>query len=171
MKDQSSLPTVYLDTSVLCALHYKAGTVHGLHQATATREWWDNERKYFRLYTSAVAERELYQGSYLGQEAAIAEARRLVYLPVTKEVDERALGYRDSGLIPRNKEADALQLALANMYEVDYLMTWNYAHLANPQVQARLQESNRRQGLWTPWLVSPETIPKVALGQPVRRRD
>ena len=171
MKQKTYLPTVYLDTSIFCALHYKGGTFDGVYQARATRDWWENEREHFRLYTSAVAQRELSQGEYGGQEAAVAEARRLVSLPVTKEADEQAAFSLDAGLVPKNKDADAVQLALANLNEVDYLMSWNYAHLASPEVQSRLQVINRRFGLRTPWLVSPDSIPKVALGQAVRRRD
>ena len=78
--------------------------------------------------------------------------------------------YQEHGIIPAEKAADALQLALASMHAIDYLLTWNYAHLANALTQARLSEANQTHGLWIPWLVSPDTIPKVSLGQPIRRR-
>jgi hypothetical protein len=63
-----------------------------------------------------------------------------------------------------------VQLAFATVHGIDYLLTWNYAHLANLDTQGRLREINRRHGWRTPFLVSPETIPKVTLGQVIRRK-
>jgi hypothetical protein len=50
-----------------------------------------------------------------------------------------------------------------------YLLTWNHAHLANAVAQERLAEVCENMGIACPLLVSPDTIPKVALGQPIRR--
>jgi hypothetical protein len=57
-------------------------------------------------------------------------------------------------LIPETKPGDALQMAVSAAHEVDYLLTWNYAHLA----------------LRAPLVVSPETIPQVRFGQVIRRK-
>ena len=165
------LPTVYLDTSILSALHYKGGSFHGVYRATVTREWWEGERGNFRLYTSLLTLDELSAGRYNGQEAAVAAARRLPFLAWTKDVDARAQACLDAGLVPEGKAPDAIQLAFAVVYAVDYLLTWNHAHLANPQVQARLQEMTGRLGLRTPWVVTPDSIPKAAWGQTIRRKD
>ena len=170
MGSKRTLPTVYLDTSVLSALHYGGGSFQCIYRAMVTREWWQNERLHFRAYCSVIAEGELRQGKYDAQEKAVAEALRLPYLPLTSEVRELAHAYFEVGLVPRNQEGDALQLALATANGVDYLMTWNHAHLANAMVQARLLETNQRQGRRSPWLVSPESIPKQAFGQVIRRR-
>ena len=164
------LPTVYLDTSLLSALHYRGGSVEGIHRQVATRAWWDAERSHFRLLASVVVEDELREGRYGAQAAALAEVVRLPYLPVTKAVQDYAAWCVRQGLIPIAKRADALQLALASVHEIDYLLTWNYAHLANAATQARLAAVNQDRGMWVPWLVSPETIPKRALGQDIRRR-
>ena len=63
------------------------------------------------------------------------------------------------------------QMAVSTAYEVDYLLTWNYAHLANPIAQKRLETICRRLHLRAPLLVSPETIPQVRFGQTIRRRN
>ena len=64
---------------------------------------------------------------------------------------------------------DAAQLALATSHNMDYLLTWNYSHLANPITQARGEKVVERFGLRMPLLVSPESIPKVSFGYSVRR--
>jgi len=76
----------------------------------------------------------------------------------------------DDRLIPDTKLGDALQMAVSAAHEMDYLLTWNYAHLANPIAQGRLEAICRSLKLRAPLLVSPETIPQVRLGQAIRRR-
>ena len=63
-----------------------------------------------------------------------------------------------------------MQMAVSAGHEVDYLLTWNYAHLANPVTQERLGAVCRQPGFSVgPWLVSPETIPQVRFGQDIHR--
>lgn len=52
---------------------------------------------------------------------------------------------------------------------IDFLLTWNYAHMANPMVQARLDELCRKQDILPPLMVSPESIPQVRFGQSIQR--
>jgi hypothetical protein len=63
-----------------------------------------------------------------------------------------------------------MHLAVAAAHEVDYLLTWNYAHLANPVTQGKAERLLEGRRLRTPLLVSPESIPQVRLGQQIRRR-
>lgn len=167
----SHKPTVYLDTNILSTLFYRGGNVPNLARQLKTEEWWEKERKFYTLVTSGRTEDELAQGEYRGQAAALAAVRRLAFLRETAEVKRAAALYLETGLVPRTKLGDAIQLAFATIHRVDYLLTWNHAHLANVDVQARLQEINGRSGWRSPLLVSPEMIPWATLGQSVRRRD
>lgn len=117
-----------------------------------------------------LTEGELRQGSYPGQDQAIAIVRRLPYLPSTSSVLSAAREFVEDGVIPIERPGDALHLAFATIHRIDYLLTWNYAHLANVDTQRRLSETNCRRGWRSPILVSPETIPRATLGQTIRRR-
>lgn len=164
-------PAVFLETSVLSSLHYRGGIVENISRQITTQEWWDSERRYFSLFASTITERELQQGAFRSQKAALAEVRRLPYLTVDGEVLRLASEYMERNLIPKGKDGDALQLAIAVQHKVDYLLSWNYAHLVKTEVQTKLLEMNALLRCRTPWLVSPESIPRVALGQQIRRRD
>ena len=59
-------------------------------------------------------------------------------------------------LVPGDVQGDALHLALACVYEFDFLLTWNIRHLANPNKLAHLTIISRRLGLPTPQVVTPE---------------
>ena len=49
--------------------------------ALSCAEWWDLERRYFEMWTSALAEIELRAGTYPGQNNCVKMVRRLRYLP------------------------------------------------------------------------------------------
>ena len=72
-------------------------------------------------------------------------------------------------LVPAEKPGDALQLAVCSVHKIDYLLSWNYAHLVNPISQERLKEACGKLQLRVPLLVSPESIPWASLGQQLRR--
>ncbi len=54
----------------------------------------------------------------------------------------------------RDPAGDALHLAVATFHKVDVLLTWNCAHLANPNKTGRLQLINYEIGLPTPALMT-----------------
>ena len=60
-------------------------------------------------------------------------------------------------------------VALATVHGMQYLLTWNYAHMVNPNVQERLARLCDEWKLAAPLLVSPEQIPQVRFGQSIRR--
>ncbi|MCY3024550.1 MAG: hypothetical protein NTW87_36715 [Planctomycetota bacterium] len=164
------IASVYLDSNILSTLHYRGRDAAVLRQHAATQLWWDTERRWFRLLASRFTEEELAAGNYPGQKHALAEVRRLPYLPFSAAVKTCARTYLDEGLVPASKPGDAFQLAFATVYVVDYLLTWNQTHLANGETQEKLKRINAEHGWRTPLLMSPVTISKVALGQSVRRR-
>jgi hypothetical protein len=163
-------PTVYLDTNILSVLYYRGRDLGGQYHREITVDWWVQEREHFRLVCSSATEIELRQGRYPGQDKAVAACRRLPYLPITGEVRQYAGLLGRQGIVPVEKPGDAMQLALATIHHVDYLLTWNYAHLANVGTQSKLEALNVRHGHRSPLLVSPETIPKVQLGQSILRK-
>jgi len=167
----SRKPTVYLDTNILSVLFYRGGNIPNLARQLKTQDWWEQERKHFALVTSGRTEDELAHGVYRGQSAALAAARRLTFLHESSAVKQCASVYLENALIPATKFGDAIQLAFAVIHRIDYLLTWNHAHLANMKVQKKLEAINKKRKWRSPWLVSPETIPWLIMGQNIRRTD
>ena len=56
---------------------------------------------------------------------------------------------------PPTMFADALHVAVAALHNVDYLLTWNCRHLANPHLQKRLREFMAGHGLLLPEICTP----------------
>jgi hypothetical protein len=82
----------------------------------------------------------------------------LPLLPITDEVVEIARLYVRHRLMPEAVGGDALHLAVASLHEMDYLLTWNVRHLANPNKIEHMTVINRRLGLLSPVILSPEEL-------------
>jgi len=167
----SHKPSVYVDTNILSYLHYLGSDAEALNCQRATREWWEQERPFFRLLASRTVDSELAAGEYPGQQRALSEVRRLPYLAYSRAVRDVQVMLLDAHVVPLAVPGDAFHLAFATVYRVDYLLSWNRAHLVSEETQGRLARFRAVFGLRTPLVVSPKSIPKAALGESIRRRD
>jgi len=163
-------PTVYLDTTMISAYWYEGADVAMLARRLHTWEWWELERAHFAIWTSAFGEAELGAGTFPRQLDCLKMVRRLRFLPVTAAARELTDEIMRRKLVPPNKTGDAAHLAIAAAHNIDFLLTWNYAHMANPVIQARFDTLCGAKGLVAPFMVSPESIPQVRFGQSIRRK-
>jgi len=164
-------PTIYLDTNIISAYWHEGGDLTVAARRLHTKEWWNVERRHFTAFVSVTTINELQAGRFRRQAECVKMARSLPRLAMTRKAKEVLEKLLESRLIPETKPGDALQMAVSTAHEVDYLLTWNYAHLANPIAQARLEAICGGLDLRAPLLVSPETIPQVRFGQDIRRRS
>jgi hypothetical protein len=101
---------------------------------------------------------ELAQGDWPGKTIALELVELLRRVPISEEVVNVARRYVRERLVPGNMQGDALHLAAACVHEFDFLLTWNIRHLANPNKLAHLTVVNRRLGLLTLQVVTPEML-------------
>lgn len=60
-----------------------------------------------------------------------------------------------AGPLPPKAKADAVHLAFATVYKINYLITWNFKHLANAVIQSRLQPVAEQRGYRLPIICTP----------------
>lgn len=53
---------------------------------------------------------------------------------------------------------DALHVAVAAVHEMDYLLSWNVRHLANPNKTRHSQVICQRLGLLPPVIITPDAL-------------
>ena len=162
-------PTIYLETSTIAAYWYDGADLATVVRRMRTRDWWEVERRHFALWASGLVEAELSAGVYPREDECVKMVRRLRYLSLSPVACDLRGEILRQGIVPPNKELDAAHLAIATAHGQDYLITWNYAHLANASVQRRLERLCDDFDLDAPVLVSPESIPQVRFGQAIRR--
>ena len=151
-------PSVYIETSVLSALVDDRQDPVSKAQRVITQDWWDTQRRNYRLFSSEFLIMELKAAEFPGQAAALARTKELILFPATPETEGLAQVYQDQLVMPQGDVGDAAHLAVACLNEVDYLLTWNCKHLANPRKIRHIQVVNMRMGLLTPILITPQML-------------
>jgi len=156
---EAGRPGVYVETSVISYLTADPSRDFRLraHQQF-TKEWWDLRRGEFRLFVSALVRREAGAGDP-AMVARRSEVLRLMeVVRITDEAQEFAASLVRENLVPAKAAADALHIATAAVYEIDYLLTWNCKHIANARVRPRIENACRRAGYRPPVLCTPEEL-------------
>jgi len=149
---------VYVETTVPSAYASTRTDPSSIHRRELTRAWWVDQRLRYDTWISDAVVLELAQGDWPGKDIALDLVDPLRRVSITDEVVNVARRYVRERLVPENLDGDALHLAAACVYEFDFLLTWNIRHLANPNKLAHLTVINRRLGLLTPQVVTPEML-------------
>ncbi len=62
------------------------------------------------------------------------------------------------GPLPRKAALDALHIAVAVSGGIEYLLTWNFAHLANATIRNQIERKCRSKGYEPPIICTPEEL-------------
>ena len=62
------------------------------------------------------------------------------------------------GIIPAKAIEDALHIAVSTLHHVDFLLTWNCRHIANPVIQEKIAVYLEQLGLFLPIICTPEEL-------------
>jgi hypothetical protein len=150
---------VYLETSFFSACVWERKDARSLAHQDESRRWWAQQRKLHDLCLSAEVLRELSDPTFYNSHDAIALTAGLVRLPITADVLGLArLLVRERVMPGPAEEGDAIHVATCVLNSVDFLLTWNVKHLANPNKRAHLRAVCLRAGWTIPELVTPEVL-------------
>jgi hypothetical protein len=149
-------------TTVPSYYHETRSSPEAITWRRGTRRWWDRYRHAFELTTSDVTLEELERAPRHKSRPGAAMLSGVRVLGRDASVADAARYYLDHKLVPKEAVADALHLAIASRHSIDFLLSWNIQHLANPNKARHLAVLNRRLKLSTPTLITPLTlIPEV----------
>jgi hypothetical protein len=127
-------------------------------QQQITHEWWRQARPDFDIYISPVVLGEIREGDPDAAARRLALVEGIPLLAVTEGVEALAREYENRLGLPPAARVDLLHLACAVVYPIDYLLTWNCAHLANGRVIQRLHVVNGELGRRTPIILTPAEL-------------
>jgi predicted nucleic acid-binding protein len=151
-------PSVYVDTTIP-SYYVDERPALRLH-IERTRQWWESEREQYDVYVSDFVMLELEEGDYPRKSDALRLVRTLPRLAPDSRIGPIVEAYLAHRLMPRRDVRDALHLAFASHYKLDFLLTWNCNHLANARKQHHIRAVNTMLGLATPLIVTPlELVP------------
>lgn len=145
--------SVYLDTTIISYLVDERESIKNF--IDVTNQWWKTQRKFFHVYLSVETLAELREGDYPQKEKATRLAESIEVLPRVKDVEEVAEIYIKNSLMPKYLRGDAVHLAYASVYKMDFLLTWNCKHLANANKKIHIRKINTKLGLFVPEIITP----------------
>lgn len=146
--------SLYLETSVVGA-YLDNGEPF---RRDLTIRWWEHELAEYQPFVSPLVRRELERVPEPHRTGYLKLIEPLKNLELVEEALMLAEGYISRGIFHRKYLADALHVALASVYKIDYLVTWNFGHLANVRKQARIRVFNVSAGFFVPMIVTPEFL-------------
>lgn len=147
---------VYIETSMVSYLTARpSNNLILMANLEITREWWDTRRERFTLYISQVVLDEVARGDAEVATRRLYILRDLPLLEVNELVQNLAAQFLTRSTLPSKAVDDALHIAVATVYGLDYILTWNCKHIANAQIQKKLAQISDEEGYELPTICTP----------------
>ena len=153
------MPTVYIETSIVSFLRKnpKAASDSVLRQQI-TQAWWDFHRHRYELVTAQYVVDESNTGNSIYATERLGYLAQIPLLPLSDEIDRLATEILARAILPTDALLDALHIACAAVNRVDYLLTWNCKHIANPMILPRVFRTLDDFGLPFPVICTPKDM-------------
>jgi len=137
-------PTLYLDSSVPSYWLPQGPDAIVRARHLLTRRWWADDLPRFEAFVFQIVLEELAGGDPERATQRLKLAEGFPLLDIDEEVERAAAYYAEQMAMPRRNLRDAFHLAIASVHEIEYLVTWNFAHLANASKRTHIEILNRR---------------------------
>ncbi len=150
---------VYLETTIpsyLTAQPSRDIVVAGRQEVT--RVWWNTQRKRFSLYVSLYVLNEVSRGNSIAAEKRMGILDDIPILMEDEEVLRLTESILNANLIPHKAATDASHIAIATRHGMDFLLTWNCAHIANAEIVRDIDWILTEAGYDMPVVCTPDEL-------------
>jgi len=155
-------PTVYLETTIIGYLAMQpSGVLRIAANQQTTHEWWTERRHRFSIYVSRFVVGECAAGDSVAAADRLRVLDEIPLLEVTTDAESLAAALLDEVPLPPKAATDALHIAVAAVNGVEYLLTWNCRHIANPALRPRIESVCRRMGFEPPVICTPQELLEI----------
>jgi predicted nucleic acid-binding protein len=149
---------LYIETTVvsyLVARPSKSKVVAG-HQESTLVFW--RRLNEFDGYFSDLVWREASRGDEAQAKARLEILSSLEMLEADIEAKRLAAKLLKGLAIPSEYPDDALHIAIATVNGMDFIVTWNFKHINNPVMRAKIRAVVENAGYVAPEICSPEEV-------------
>lgn len=149
---------IYLETSFVSACVERRESPADIYRREASLLWWHEQRRRHDIFVSAEVLRELGDSRYPLRAQALELVRDVPILAIREEaIGLASLLVREKAM-PPPALGDALHVAIATIESIDYMLSWNVRHLANPIKLQQVRTICLRAGVAPPLIVTPDTL-------------
>ena len=151
--------TVYVETTVI-------GSIAGRIQPNAaiavqqqiSRNWWSTAANRYRLVISQLTIDECAAGDSDAAKERLDVIRGIDVIVPNEAAERLAELLIQRKAVPESQPRDALHIALAAVKSIEFIVTWNFKHILNPHVQARIAAACREFGYDVPVICTPQQL-------------
>lgn len=152
-------PKVYLETSVISYLTAEQSPdVIIFARQQITKDWWLKHRGNYELFVSDAVEREAGFGDAVMSDKRLRLIEPLTRLATSEQAIELAEALITKKAVPANASADALHIAIATVEKINFLMSWNFKHIVNAQMQDKIEKACSDEGFKPSFMCTPESL-------------
>jgi len=141
--------SLYLDTSVI------GGYFDPEFMADTRALWRLREAGRFHFVSSVIVDQETARAPKQVRALMRTTFAQADKLPMTAEALELAAHYLAQKVVPLSYTDDARHVAVCSVARLDYLVSWNFKHLANARRESGFNAVNRLQGYPALRIVAP----------------
>jgi predicted nucleic acid-binding protein len=152
-------PKVYVETSVLSYLAARPSRdAVTAGRQLITQRWWEIEREKYTLVISELVETEYGRGDpeLIKRRQALLGVVSL--FPVNERILELAKLLMAPGAVPEKAGPDAVHIAAAAIEQCEYLLTWNFRHIANARIRLEVERILAKHGYNRTTICTPEEL-------------
>ena len=150
---------VYLETSFFSACVTARNDARSLGWRETSTGWWRTQAAHHQLFVSDEVVVELSDPGFAQGPAALSMLRGLQLAELSPEVRGLAEVLVREKLMPRpSVSGDAIHIAAATVHRMDFVLTWNVQHMANPNKRTHFAMVCLRLGLIPPQIVTPDLL-------------
>ena len=152
-------PKVYLETSVISYLaSWPSRDLIVAANQQLTQEWWQVRRQDFDLFISQLVIQEASAGDEGAAQRRLQVVADIPLLTLSEEVVNFADRLVKEGSVHQEAMEDALHIAVATLNGMDYLLTWNFRHIANATIRYKIERVCRLAGYEPPIICTPQEL-------------
>lgn len=152
-------PKLYIETSIVSYLTaLPSRDIVTAARQQLTREWWQRRRPDFELFVSEFVIREARSGDPSAASLRMEALTGIPEIELTARAAQLAEELVEKGPLPKKAALDALHIAVAVAGGVDFLLTWNFKHLANAAMRSKIDLVCRSWGYEPCVICTPEEL-------------
>lgn len=148
--------SVYIETTVvslLTARPVRDAILAG--KMAATRHWWSAVLPRVEACCSVAVIAESSAGDPVAASLRLDALEGLRVLGVSDTAHQLADTLVRRAALPAKARVDALHVAVSAIHKIDFLLTWNCTHIANPSLQKRIRLIIEESGYDAPTICTP----------------
>jgi hypothetical protein len=126
-----------------------------------TRLWWPNAFARYDFFESSIVADECSAGNADAATERLEIVNSLAFLPLSSLVDELAAELIRKHAVPVTEPRDALHIAVSAVNGIEYLVSWNFKHIVNPNTRARIERVCESCGYASPMICTPDELLEI----------